>query len=291
MVGDIRPGHVGTVADERVDPIDVTATLVDLAVRGHLLITELPRDTEFARTRLGADPAERCRRAAALRDRAAGRHRRQAGGTVKVSELSEPGAGVDRQRAGRALRRGGQQRLVRAAPRRDPQPMDPAGPGGPDHRRGRHRRCWRRSRPSVWSAWPWSCWRSAWCSSARRCRRGRRRGRAAGRARRAALGPAEPPDRPDARRGPSCGRSPRCCRTRSCWAAPTGGWTRSWPADTDVDPDSEDLSWYHGPDELAPARPAGLAEELHHHGLGQPVRPLTARHRALTGHATPLALR
>ncbi|HSO68756.1 MAG TPA: hypothetical protein VLQ67_03870 [Arachnia sp.] len=39
----VRPGHVGTVADERVDPIDVTATLVDLAVRGHLLITELPR--------------------------------------------------------------------------------------------------------------------------------------------------------------------------------------------------------------------------------------------------------
>lgn len=39
----IRPGHVGTVADERVDPIDVTATILDLAVRGHLLITELPR--------------------------------------------------------------------------------------------------------------------------------------------------------------------------------------------------------------------------------------------------------
>ncbi|MFL6045036.1 MAG: DUF2207 family protein [Propionibacteriaceae bacterium] len=50
VVDDIRPGHVGTVADERVDPIDVTATLVDLAVRGHLVITELPRETEFART-------------------------------------------------------------------------------------------------------------------------------------------------------------------------------------------------------------------------------------------------
>ncbi len=50
VVGDIRPGHVGTVADERVDPIDVTATLVDLAVRGHLSIVELPRETEFART-------------------------------------------------------------------------------------------------------------------------------------------------------------------------------------------------------------------------------------------------
>jgi hypothetical protein len=50
VVGDVRPGHVGTVADERVDPIDVTATLVDLAVRGHLLITELPRSSAFART-------------------------------------------------------------------------------------------------------------------------------------------------------------------------------------------------------------------------------------------------
>lgn len=40
----VRPGHVGTVADERVDPIDITATLLDLAVRGHLLITELPRE-------------------------------------------------------------------------------------------------------------------------------------------------------------------------------------------------------------------------------------------------------
>lgn len=50
VVGDVRPGHVGTVADERVDPIDVTATVLDLAVRGHLLITELPRKTEFAPT-------------------------------------------------------------------------------------------------------------------------------------------------------------------------------------------------------------------------------------------------
>lgn len=37
----VRPGLVGTVADERVDPVDITATLLDLAVRGHLRITEL----------------------------------------------------------------------------------------------------------------------------------------------------------------------------------------------------------------------------------------------------------
>lgn len=50
VVGDVRPGHIGTVVDERVDPIDITATLLDLAVRGHLLIAELPRDTEFSQT-------------------------------------------------------------------------------------------------------------------------------------------------------------------------------------------------------------------------------------------------
>lgn len=38
----IRPGHVGTVVDEHADPIDVTATLLDLAVRGHLCIVQLP---------------------------------------------------------------------------------------------------------------------------------------------------------------------------------------------------------------------------------------------------------
>ncbi len=46
--GTIRPGHVGTIADERVDPIDVTASLLDLAVRGHVLIVELPRASEHA---------------------------------------------------------------------------------------------------------------------------------------------------------------------------------------------------------------------------------------------------
>jgi uncharacterized protein (TIGR04222 family) len=49
VVDDVRPGHVGTVADERVDPVDITATVIDLAVRGHLLITELPRESKFAR--------------------------------------------------------------------------------------------------------------------------------------------------------------------------------------------------------------------------------------------------
>lgn len=50
VVDGIRPGEVGTLVDERVDPVDVTATLLDLAIRGHLRITELPRTSEHAPT-------------------------------------------------------------------------------------------------------------------------------------------------------------------------------------------------------------------------------------------------
>lgn len=44
----VRPGQVGTLVDERVDPVDVTASLIDLAVRGHLLIEELPKSSKYA---------------------------------------------------------------------------------------------------------------------------------------------------------------------------------------------------------------------------------------------------
>ncbi|HEY3561892.1 MAG TPA: DUF2207 domain-containing protein [Kribbella sp.] len=46
---DLRPGEVGTLIDERIDPVDVTATIIDLAVRGHLTIIELDHSTEYAR--------------------------------------------------------------------------------------------------------------------------------------------------------------------------------------------------------------------------------------------------
>ena len=39
-----RPGEIGTLVDEKADPVDVTATLVDLAVRGYLRIDEVPRE-------------------------------------------------------------------------------------------------------------------------------------------------------------------------------------------------------------------------------------------------------
>ena len=46
---DLRPGEVGTLIDERIDPVDVTATIIDLAVRGHITIIELEHETEYAR--------------------------------------------------------------------------------------------------------------------------------------------------------------------------------------------------------------------------------------------------
>ena len=38
----VRPGMVGTLVDLSVDPADIVSTILDLAVRGHLLITEVP---------------------------------------------------------------------------------------------------------------------------------------------------------------------------------------------------------------------------------------------------------
>ena len=39
----LRPGEIGLLIDEHADTLDVTATIVDLAVRGFLTITELPK--------------------------------------------------------------------------------------------------------------------------------------------------------------------------------------------------------------------------------------------------------
>jgi uncharacterized membrane protein YgcG len=39
----LRPGQVGTLIDERANTLDVTATIVDLAVRGYLRIEEIPK--------------------------------------------------------------------------------------------------------------------------------------------------------------------------------------------------------------------------------------------------------
>ena len=39
----LRPAQLGVLVDERADPVDVTATIVDLAVRGYLTIEEIPK--------------------------------------------------------------------------------------------------------------------------------------------------------------------------------------------------------------------------------------------------------
>ncbi len=62
----LRPAQLGLLVDERADTRDVTATIVDLAVRGHLTITEQPKEGLFGKkdwllARTGGD-------AAALRD-------------------------------------------------------------------------------------------------------------------------------------------------------------------------------------------------------------------------------
>jgi uncharacterized membrane protein YgcG len=46
---DIRPGQVGTLIDEVANPLDVTASIVDLAVRGYLRIEEIPKRWLFGK--------------------------------------------------------------------------------------------------------------------------------------------------------------------------------------------------------------------------------------------------
>lgn len=47
--GDLRPGQIGTLVDETANPLDVTATIIDLAVRKYLVIEEIPKATRFGK--------------------------------------------------------------------------------------------------------------------------------------------------------------------------------------------------------------------------------------------------
>lgn len=40
---DLKPAQMGVILDERADPLDITATIIDLAVRGYLHITEIEK--------------------------------------------------------------------------------------------------------------------------------------------------------------------------------------------------------------------------------------------------------
>ena len=52
--GQMRPAQLGTILDEVADPKDVTATIVDLAVRGHLTISEVLGKSDWLLTWKGA---------------------------------------------------------------------------------------------------------------------------------------------------------------------------------------------------------------------------------------------
>jgi uncharacterized membrane protein len=45
----LRPGQLGTLVDERANALDVTATIVDLAVRGYLRIEEIDKEHWFSK--------------------------------------------------------------------------------------------------------------------------------------------------------------------------------------------------------------------------------------------------
>ena len=45
----LRPGELGTLVDAAANPLDVTATIVDLAVRGYLRIEEIPKEGWFGK--------------------------------------------------------------------------------------------------------------------------------------------------------------------------------------------------------------------------------------------------
>ncbi|HYT13287.1 MAG TPA: DUF2207 domain-containing protein [Candidatus Nitrosopolaris sp.] len=56
---DLRPAELGLILDEKADPKDVTATIVDLAVRGFLTIAEVPGKKDWVLTKMRSwDPAE-----------------------------------------------------------------------------------------------------------------------------------------------------------------------------------------------------------------------------------------
>ena len=85
VVDAVRPGHVGTIADEHADPLDIVGTILDLAVRGHVLITQLPAAaglTDWTLTRRTAGDE-----LAPFEDRLLDAIAPK-GGSVKVSELA-----------------------------------------------------------------------------------------------------------------------------------------------------------------------------------------------------------
>ena len=136
---DLRPGQVGTLVDEKASTIDVTATIVDLAVRGFLRIDEIPKEGWFGKKdwnlvelkeAKGLRNYEHSLLAAIFKGRS----------EVKLSALKNTFATVPQEGRGPPLRRRRDPGVVRQAPRPHPHPVDGAGRAGP----GRGRSRWRR---------------------------------------------------------------------------------------------------------------------------------------------------
>jgi uncharacterized membrane protein YgcG len=56
--GNLRPAQLGLILDQIADPKDVTATIVDLAVRGHVAIVESPNKADWTLTWRGSSAAD-----------------------------------------------------------------------------------------------------------------------------------------------------------------------------------------------------------------------------------------
>ena len=116
---DLRPGQVGTLIDEEANTLDVSATIVDLAVRKYLVIEEIPKTWMLGKAdwnlRRLPDPG---RPPAAVRGEAArlvrGRRPGRALGAAQEVRGTPP------EGEGRPLQRHGLAEMVPAAPRQGP---------------------------------------------------------------------------------------------------------------------------------------------------------------------------
>ena len=130
--GDMRPGQMGTLVDEQANTLDVSATIVDLAVRGFLMVQEIPKEGWFGKpdwtlikleeSEAGLLTYERRLLNALFRD----------GTEVTISESAEHVRGSVGRRRGIAVRRRREPWLVPLAPRQGPFHMAGAWGRGAD---------------------------------------------------------------------------------------------------------------------------------------------------------------
>jgi uncharacterized protein (TIGR04222 family) len=84
---DLRPGQIGTLVDEQANVLDVSATIVDLAVRGFLTIQEIPKEGWFGKADWSLEKTEATMEALLEYERALLSGLFRDGSEVKVSAL------------------------------------------------------------------------------------------------------------------------------------------------------------------------------------------------------------